>query len=546
MRRALIGGTGVALLLAGCGERGERAEQAELVPDSLRYGGTVVVAYHVEPSSMNQFASVDNISLEFQNFVLFTTLIQYDENLQPVPYLAERWDTAAANNGMTLTFHLRDDVRWHDGTPTTARDVKFTFDRIKDPRTAFPSPSLLALYDSAVVRDSFTITLYLKRHPGFLDPWRRVSPMPEHILGSVPPDGLRQHRFGSESPIGNGPFRFVEHRSGDRWVFEANPEFPASLGGRPYVDRLVYRVIEESSTSLTELLAGEVDICLSVEPHRVAEVEANPATRIVSFPSHSYAFINWNGRRPLFQDPRVRRALSLAINRARIVQTVRHGLGMLAKGPVPPFHWAYYEDLEPLPYDPDSARALLDAAGWVDRDGDGVREHDVIRASFELRTHPRADREDIMTLVQADLSEVGFEVRLRVQEAQSLRRDITSRERPFDAFVLGWNADFRLDDRILFACSQLDGPFQWASYCNPRVDELLDQVTRIEDRSQALPLWHEYQEILQWEQPYTFLYYEVRPNGVRERIRDVNMDARGDLVNVKDWWIEPRARRPVH
>ena len=546
MRRAPRLGTVVALLLVGCGEGAERAEQGEFIPDSLRYGGTAVVAYHVEPSSMNQFASVDNISLELQNFVLFTTLIRYDESLKPVPYLAERWDTAATSDGMALSFHLHDDVRWHDGRLTTAHDVKFTFDRIKDPRTAFPNQSLLALYDSAAVQDSFTITFYLRRHPGFLDPWRRISPMPEHILGNVAPSELGQHRFGSESPLGNGPFRFVEHRSADRWVFEAVPDFPQSLGGRPYIDRLVYRVIEEPTTSLSELLAGEVDICLSVAPHQVAEIEANPTTRVLSFPALSYAFIAWNGRRPLFQDARVRRALTLAINREQIVQAVRHGLGIPAKGPVPPFHWAYHEELEPLPYDPDSARALLAAAGWLDRDGDGIRERDVIRASFELRTHPRADREDIMTLVQADLAKVGLEVRLRVQEAQSLRRDITSRERPFDAFVLGWTADFRLDDRILFACSQLDAPFQWASYCNPRVDELLDQVTRIEDRSQALPLWHEYQEILQWEQPYTFLYYEVRPNGVRERIRDVRMDARGDLVNVTDWWIEPAARRSAN
>ncbi|UCC49684.1 MAG: hypothetical protein JSV41_05870 [Gemmatimonadota bacterium] len=544
MRRALIGSMGVALLSAGCGEGGERAQVADVVPDSLRYGGTVVVAYMAEPSSMNQFASVDENARELQNFVLFTTLIQYDENLQPAPYLAERWDTAATIEGLALTFHLRDGVRWHDGAPTTAHDFKFTFDRIKDPRTGFPSASLLALYDSAVVRDSFTIIFYLKRHPGFLDPWRRISPVPEHILGDVPPARLQQHPFGTESPVGNGPFRFVEHRSGDRWVFEANPDFPESLGGRPYLDRLVYRVIEEPTTRLSELLAGEVDVYLSIEPpQQVSEIEANPAVQVVSLPTLRYTFINWNGRRPLFQDARVRRALTLAINREQIVQTVRNGLGVVAKGPVPPFHWAYHRELEPLPYNPDSARALLEAAGWVDRDGDGIRERDVYRASFELRTNPNPTREDIMTLVQADLRKVGFEVRLRVQEAQSLRRDITSRERPFDAFVLGWGTDFRLDDRILFACSQFDGPFQWASYCNPRVDELLDQVTRLEDRSQALPLWQEYQEILQWEQPYTFLYYDVRPNGLRTRLRDVQMDIRGALQNVKDWWVEPTARR---
>jgi ABC-type transport system substrate-binding protein len=148
-----------------------------------------------------------------------------------------------------------------------------------------------------------------------------------------------------------------------------------------------------------------------------------------------------------------------------------------------------------------------------------------------------------VTLVQSDLAQIGVEVSIRLQEAQSLGQDITSQERRFDAFMLGWSAEFNLDDRILFACSQLDNPFQWASYCNPRIDEILEQVALMEDRSKALPLWHEYQETLQWEQPYTFLYYDVRANAVRDWVHDVQMDIRGDFVNAKDWWIEPGSRR---
>jgi peptide/nickel transport system substrate-binding protein len=542
MRRALLGGLGVSLLLAGCGGD-DRAGDAGLVPDSLRYGGTAVVASDFEVNSMNHFVSVDEISRQLQIFVLFMTLIQYDETLEPVPYLAERWETRATGEGLALVFHLRDDVRWHDGEPTTAYDVKFTFDRIKDPTTAYPRASLLALYDSAVVQDSLTIALYLQRHPGYMDPWRTITPMPRHILGDVPALELPHHPFGAESPVGNGPFRFVEHRSGDRWVFEANADFPESLGGRPFLDRLVYRVLGEPATRQAEFIAGGVDVSIIVPPGQVAEIEAHPEIRIISYPNRNYGFINWNGRRPLFQDARVRRAMTLAIDRQRIVDVVRQEFGQVAKGPVPPFHWAYHADLEPLPYDPDSARALLDEAGWVDQDGDGIRERDVIKASFELKTNPISTREDIVTLVQSDLAQIGVEVSIRLQEAQSLGQDITSQERRFDAFMLGWSAEFNLDDRILFACSQLDNPFQWASYCNPRIDEILEQVALMEDRSKALPLWHEYQETLQWEQPYTFLYYDVRANAVRDWVHDVQMDIRGDFVNAKDWWIEPGSRR---
>ncbi len=543
MREArLIAGLVAGLLVSGCGEDGGALREGD-VPEDQRFGGMAVVASLSEASSLNHFASIDDISNELQMFVLFTTLIRYDEDLQPRPYLAESWDTSSSGDALQLTFRLRDDLRWHDGAPTTAYDVKFTFDRAKDPQTAYPQASRLALYDSAVVQDSFTITFHLKRHPGFLDPWRLIPPMPVHLLGSVPPAELKQHPFGSTSPVGNGPFRFVEHRVGDRWIFQANTEFPAALGGRPYLDRLIYRHIAESTTRLAEFLAGEVDVYLIVAPSQVPEIVTRPGARVITYPNRNYAFINWNGRKPLFRDADVRRALTLAIDRRSIVENVQRGLGQVAKGPIPPFHWAFDTELEPLPYDPDSARALLDAAGWLDRDGDGIRERDGVKASFELKTNPNPAREDILALVQADLAKVGVEVRTRVQEAQSLGRDITSPERRFDAFVLGWGTQFNLDDRPLFGCSQLQGAFQWAGYCNPRVDSLLDQLTLIEDRAEALPLWREYQEIMLRDQPYTFLYYDVRANAVRKRIRDVRMDIRGDLVNVKDWWIDPADRR---
>ena len=543
MRRILTTGLSVAFFF-GCADVGQRDDAGD-VPEPQRYGGIAVVSSLNEVNSMNHLASVDETSQELQNYVLFTTLIRYDESLSPVPYLAESWDTSSAGDQLALTFQLHDDVYWHDGTPTTASDVKFTFDRIKDEATAYARSSMLASYDSAVVEDAHTITFFLKRHPGFMDPWRAISPMPQHILGDVPPAELRQHPFGSVDPVGNGPFRFIEHRAGDRWVFEANADFPESLGGRPYLDRLVYRFVAEPTTKLTELLTGTLDVYIIVPPAQVAEIEEHDNARIVTHENRNYAFINWNGRRPLFSDPAVRRALTLAINREDIVNVVRGGLGTLATGTVPPFHWAYYGELEPLPHDPESARALLDEAGWIDSDGDGVRERDGVRAALELQTNQNPTREDIMTLVQANLADVGIEVTTRAQEAQSMGRDIVGPERNFDAFVLGLQTEFNIDDRRLFSCSTPEGPYQWAGYCNPRVDEILDQVVDMSDRSQSLPLWYEYQEIIQGDQPYTFLYYDVRANGLSARMHGVEMDIRGDLQNVHDWWIAPADRRPA-
>lgn len=537
----------LALLIAAAGCGGERGAAEGDLPasDAPRQGGTAVVTSLAEVNSLNHFVSIDETSHELQTFVLFATLLRYDEELRPQRYLAESWDTVTAGEGVRLRFRLRDDAAWHDGEPTTARDVKFTFERLRDPATGYPWASRLAEYDSAVVEDSLTISFFLEPYPGFLDPWCTIPPMPEHVLGTVPPEELRTHPFGTQAPVGNGPFRFVEHRPGDRWVFEANPDFPESMGGRPHLDRLVYRIIPDPTTRLSELVTGGVDVYLIVSPGQVDELAANPDIRVITHPTRGIAFIIWNGEHPFLAEPRVRRALALGIDRGRIVESARRGLGRVATGPLPPYHWGFHSELEPLPHDPGRAAALLDSAGWVDSGGDGIRERDGERASFELRTNPNPDREDILTLVQDDLAELGVEVRTRVQEAQSLGRDITSPERSFDAVVLGWRTEFVPDDRPLLACSRLDTPFQMASYCNPRVDEILDRVIALDDREAALPLWHEYQEILQRDQPYTFLYYDVRANAVRRRLRGVEMDGRGDLVNVGEWWVASLTPEPT-
>ena len=528
------------MVLSAC-DRDDRGDAR----DSSLYGGAAVIGYLAEPSSMNEFASVDANSDELQSFVLFTTLIQYDAELRPQPYLAESWDTAAAGDDLILTFRLRRDVKWHDGTLTTAFDVEFTVDRIKQLGNSFPHASAFADYDSAVAIDSFTVALYLKRHPGFMDPWRFTSPMPKHILGDVPLAELQEHPFGTASPVGNGPFRFVKHVPGDRWVFEAAPDFPEALGGRPYLDRWIYRIIPEPTTMLTGLLSGELDVYLGIVPEQFGRVASSPGVDVIVFPTRRYVFINWNERREPFSDVRVRRALTLGIDRGRMIEAVRHGLGEVANSPVPPYHWAHDAELAPLGYDPEAARALLDAAGWRDADGDGVRERGDRQLSFELLTNTNPVREDILVIVQSDLAKIGIAVRPRVMEAQTMATVITGPERDFDAFVLGWGPQFLHDDRQFFSCTMLDNPFQWSGYCDRRVDEILGRLASLDDRNAALPLWYECQEIIQSDQPYTFLYFEVQPNGVRHRLHNVQMDIRGNLINAKDWWIEPGARRSV-
>ncbi|MFQ5679195.1 MAG: ABC transporter substrate-binding protein [Gemmatimonadota bacterium] len=436
---------------------------------------------------------------------------------------------------------------WHDGVPTTARDVEFTYLRAKDPATGFPGSSALEYYEGVQVVDSFTVRFRLRPHSGALEPWRTLAILPAHLLGRVPPERLRAHPFGKLCPVGNGPFRFVEHRAGESWSFEANPAFPPGLGGRPKLDGYVYRVIPEQTTLLAELLSGGIDLYVKVPPSQATAVEEAAGVRLLVFPFREFVFVGWNSRRPQLADARVRRAMTLATNRRQIVDALLGGHGRVANTGVPPFHWAFDPALaDSLAYDPGRARALLEEAGWVDRDGDGVREdRDGTPLSLTIRVNQgNRTRSDIAEIMQAELQRIGVELRPLSLEWGTFIQGLTDpAARDFDAFVLSFVADFQVDETDLFRSDRIDGPLAFSGTRNEALDSLLRRLPLTEDRVEARRMWREYQRLIVEEQPYTYLFFEDRLDGVAERLRNVRMDARGDWVGISSWEIPTDRRR---
>ena len=531
----------LAAVAVGCGEGGGDAgaggPSAGPVSDSARFGGSAVVAGREEISSMNALVSTGTTAGQIQRHVLFTTLVRYDSLLQPRPYLARSWEVSA--DSTEVVFRLREDVRWHDGEPTTAEDVAFTFRRAKDPRVPFANRSYFARWDSVEVVDRYTVRFHVRPTYALLLGWVKTPIMPEHVLGAVPDTALRTHPFGTRSPVGNGPFRFVDHRPGERWVFEANPEFPRALGGRPYLDRLVYRVVPDPAARMAELRSGGVDLVPRISPSRIEEVRSSADLRLASYPSSEYVFITWNQRRPLFRDPRVRRALTMAIDRSTLVESVRQGHGRVADAPMGPWHWAFDSAWAPLPHAPDSARALLEAAGWRDRDGDGLRERDGRTFSFELITAGPSQRRDAALLVQSDLRDVGVEMSPGVLEFSSLISAVTGAERDYGAALLSWTRDLVVDDRDLWSCDRPDAPFAFAGYCSPDVEAVVDSLALARGRDERRRLLSRYREILVRDQPYTFLYHVTRLDAHRRGLRGLTLDARGAWTSARRWWLAP-------
>jgi peptide/nickel transport system substrate-binding protein len=536
---------GLIGLLPACGAERDGPGAGGEVPEAERYGGTAVVSAFADLVGLNALVISDYNSNLIMREMLFMPLIKYDENLRAVPWLAERVDTVRVSaDTLEVTFHLRRDVFWHDGQPTTARDVVFSFDRMVDPNTAFPNMDGFDLYEKqAELVDDYTVRFRLQQHAEFLDIWFQTAIMPAHVLEDVPPNQLLQHRFSYE-PVGNGPFRFARRVAGQEWVFDANPDFPQALGGRPYLDRVVFRTVPEPTTLLTELLTGRSDVFLSILPSQTEAVRSSAHADIIDFPFRMWVWIGWNTRLPMFASPEVRRALTMAIDREQLVEALTYGYADVGRSSVTPGHWSYDPDDDAtfLPYDTAGARRLLEEAGWR-RNAAGMLVDDRGRPfRFSLRTnHGNDTRKEIIEYVQAQLRPLGIQVDAQLVEWNTLVQQLQNRE--FEAVVSAWADFFRKDDASILHSRNLDQPYQYVGYANPRADLLIDSLAAVMDRREATRLWREWQRFFVQESPYTVLYYPRRLNGVATRLQGVHMDTRGELISVTRWWIPPAQRR---
>jgi peptide/nickel transport system substrate-binding protein len=504
-------------------------------------GGTAIVAFNAEMQSFNPLVNTDQNTNEVNYYMLFTPLVQYDTAFEPRPYLAERWELEPER----VTFFLNRDVRWHDGRPLTAYDVAFTFERAKDPRTASPlSSAYLQLVESAQVIDSFTIRFEFTRpHARPLDGfwW---PPVPEHLLAGVPPTGMMRAEF-NRRPVGSGPFKFARWKPGESVTLERNPGFPESLGGPPELERVIIRFVGEPATLLSETLTGRIDVNGSLYPHQAEQVERGAGVRLVRYPSREYYYIGWNTRSPLLGDPRVRRALTMAIDRQGLIDALLYGYGQLATGTIAPWH-PMYTAIDPLRHDPGRAAELLAEAGWTDRDADGVRERaDGTPLRFTLMTnYENPVRVDIAQVAQSQLTGVGVAVEVKTLEWQTLLA--RHRARDFEAVVQSWVLDnFRVDPAALFHSSQAERPgsYNRSGLEDERVDSLMEAAAGATDAAEARRLWAEFSLALQDAQPFTFLMWLDELAAVSDRIEGVEMDARGTLVTVADWWIPADGRK---
>lgn len=495
----------------------------------------VVFASGADLESANPLVTIHPLARQVQRHVLFVTLTRLDASLAAQPYYAQRWTWSADRRALRL--HLFPGLRWHDGVPTTARDVAFTITAARDPATGFPRAPEVAMIDTAIVEDDSTMTLrFSQPPPGIPLILSELPIVPEHLLRDVPRADYRRDAFAT-APTGNGPFRFVRREPGRRWIFHRVDDFPEALGGPAHIPRLVIAVVDEATTKFAGLASGDLHVA-GIAPTMASLVADDPALRVVSYPVLFSTAIVFNTRRPPFDDVRVRRAVDALINRQRIIDVALAGFGTAATGPVSPDHPYARPAARPTP---DEAGALLDAAGWVRRDG--VRRRGDSTLAFTLLSVGSGDNA-MEQLLQADLRAAGIDATIRQMELGAFLAAARQQEKPFDALFTGFGGDLALSHIVAMFDSRLaGGALDYAGFHTPALDRLFRHLDEATTGHDVATTWAAIQDELARDLPMSWIYHARGVQGVSRRLDEVHMDLRGEMATLRDWLLEPAGAR---
>jgi len=532
----------MAILVLGCsGRSGDKEDQGSQESESKgkrveesapSYGDGIIFGSIGDISGLIPQVTSDSASHEIASFI-YNSLVRYDKDLKLEGELAKSWEVK--DGGLKIIFHLRKGVRWHDGKPFTSKDVLFTYELMIDPHTPTAYAEDFLQVKKAYAPDLYTfIVEYRKPFAPALSSWG-ISILPHHILqGSK--DILKSVQ--NKHPVGTGSYRFVEWKPGEKIVLEGNKDY---FEGRPYIKRIIYRIIPDQATMFLELKAGGVDFMGLTPLQYTRQTESEGFKKLYKkyhYFSFGYTYLGYNLENPLFKDVRVRQGLSYAIRREDIIKGVLFGLGVTATGPYKPGTWAYNPNVKRYKYDPAKAKSLLEDAGWADTDGDGILDKNGKKFSFILMTNQgNESRAKAAVMIQRFFKQVGVEVKIRVIEWAAFINEFIDK-RKFDAVLLGWSIGQDPDQYDIWHSSKT-GPkeLNFIGYHNKEVDRLLDLGRRTFEREKRKDYYWKIQEILAEEQPYNFLFVPESLPTVSSRFRRIAPAPSGIMYNFIKWYV---------
>jgi peptide/nickel transport system substrate-binding protein len=524
----------LATLALGCSRSGEDDSRRDLTREAPdRQGGHIVLPSN-EPRYLNPILET---RFDRATLLLFEGLVGLDAQLEPVPRLAESWEMAA--DGSSITFKLREGVRWHDGQPFTSADVAFTIEALRSTSAQTVWQGYMADVGEVQTPDEHTVIVaYEQPYAPALITWT-MGILPKHIYGDA--DDLRNSQ-GNQEPVGTGPYRLARWHRGDRMILNANERWwyepdPQTGFGRPYIDSIELRFgLQDQLGALEELTIDFADVS-DISAWRQAQVsEFRENFEVSDVIESRFRAIAWNAQREPFNDPNVRIAISHALHRSRVVDDVLLGQAQPLSAPFFPTMFGADRSIAPYPFDLDRAVKLLDEAGHPAEGGDRF-EIDLIM--LESQSGPTADQ--TLAIFRRDLDAIGIRLRVRKLPAQSFFETIVLRE--YDAVYFGWLPDIPDPDPYpLLHSSQIGSGANFAGLADAVIDDLIEEARRTANREERMALYRDLHARVHELEPYTMLYAPYGHYAWNRRVRGANPSDIGPqprFPGLARWFVIP-------
>ncbi len=479
-------------------------------------GGVLRRRLVAEPTTLNAVLQSSAAEAEVLQYVQ-RNLLDFDAQMRLVPGLAERWEASA--NGLEYTLTLRADAVWEDGRAITARDVAFTIGKIADPKV--PSNVYKPLFDeldSVKVLDEHTLRVRFKTPYAFRAMAFVIPVLPErHFAGQ---NFLRARE--NRAPVASGPYRVASWTTQQAISLERNPRYPGTPG---HFDRILFRILPDDTTAYRLLTAGELDedqLSPAVRDRALRDADFQGCCRIVEFYNLDYSYVALNNLSPFFADARVRRALTMLLDRASIVRGLYKGSARIVSGPWAPDSPAYDPGLDALPFDPPAAARLLSEAGWRDTNGNGTLDKDGKEFEFDLLVSEGSEvGRQIDEMLASELAKVGVTARVRMQEWGSFVERVDSGN--FAAASLAWSAVDSNPDPYFYWHSSQCAPngLNDGCYRNPEADRLMEEARREADSGKRNAIYHRLHRIFRDDAPALFIVNASQKYAFRNDVRGV-------------------------
>jgi peptide/nickel transport system substrate-binding protein len=494
-----------------------------------KYGGNLIVGIKSDLDTFNPLFSEAALGKELVHLVMLG-LADLDDKSEFKPEIAESWERSP--DFLTVTYHLRKDAVWVDGVPISAYDVKFTYDLLFDPAVASPNSWVTENIKQVTAVDSHTVVFtFNQAYPDQI--YDTASEfLPKHIFEKVDHKSIRSHDFG-QNPLATGPFKLSKWEKQQYIELIPNDKY---FDKKPYLDKVIFKIIPDATNLLVQLKTGEIDMMDGVPPIEANRLKnTNPEINIYPISGRVYFYIGYNEKNELFKDVKVRRALTMAIDRQTIIKALLFGFGKTCLGHIPPMtSWAYNSNIEEIPFSPQLSSKILEERGWLDHDNNGILDNKSREFEFTIAIAAGSQlKADLALVIQEQLKKAGIKVSIETIENAALHEKLNKKE--FDVYIGAWSVAMNVDLTPVFHSTSTN-LYNYVSYNNPEVDKLIDQARREFDQAKAAEYWKQVQQLIYDDQPYTFLFWMDRIVAVNSKFKDVKPMPISAFNDLENWY----------